>query len=50
MRVADALGVSLAVHERPVTDIDRVLEAAANPAVWEAAAEDVDLLRREGPE
>ena len=50
MRVADALGVSLAVHERPVTDVDRVLEAAVSPAVWEAAAEDVDLPRREGPE
>ena len=31
MRLADALGVSLAVHERPVTDVDRVLEAAVDP-------------------
>ena len=28
MRVAAALGVSLAVHERPVTDIDLALEQA----------------------
>ena len=26
MRVAAALGVSLAVHPRPITDIDRVFE------------------------
>ena len=29
MRLAAVLGLSLAVHERPVTDIDRVFAAAA---------------------
>ena len=32
MRLAGVLGLSLALHERPRTDIDRVLESLSGPA------------------